>query len=210
MRASRYTPAPWAFLLLGFLLLLAGLGGSWGVVHGQTAGPTPTITGGQIVVRKRVDRNTANPGETVTFSIQVTNETQQTQTVTVRDPITGIFEVVSVTTTMGTARAEGQLVIVEVGAMAPGETATITIVTRVRAGTTPQQVANIAEVVTVEMDPNAPPIKSDPVPVGISVPAPAGLPNTGDAQGPVWPLLFAGGLLLLAGALMLARRGARG
>ena len=202
---------------VGLSLLVVGWGGAWGSAYGQTAGPTPT--GGTavspITVLKAVTPSNAGANELLTFSIQVRNNDSVPQTnVVVTDRILDFLEIVSVTTTKGTASFSGQDVRVEVGTLDPGETVTVTITTRVRPATqSGSSGVNIANV-TADGNGGGPGIdnNSNPVAISIGQAPPSGLPNTGSpAPANLW--MIAGGLLLLmAGATMCVtqrRRAAR-
>jgi hypothetical protein len=102
-------------------------------------------------------------------------------------------EITSVSSTSGNVTFNGQNVTFNQGTMAPGESVTITVVTRVRANVnTPFNVNNLATLTATEL-PN-------PLTAQANLISVAELPGTGET--PWWRmpvLLVAGGVVLLAG-----------
>ncbi len=122
------------FCVLGLGLALFGFDGAWRA-YGQTAGPTPTPDF-DLPITKAVTPSNGLPGDTVTFSINVTNDQPQTQTnVVVTDSVVNFLEVVGASSSKGTASFSGQEVRADVGTLASGESVTLTITTRIQAGT---------------------------------------------------------------------------
>lgn len=136
------------FCVLGLGLALFGFDGAWRA-YGQTAGPTPTPDF-DLPITKAVSPSNALPGDTVTFSINVTNDQPQTQTnVVITDSVVNFLEVVGASSSKGTASFSGQEVRADVGTLASGESVRLTITTRVRAGTAPGTIGqNVAFVNT--------------------------------------------------------------
>ncbi|MBN1565858.1 MAG: DUF11 domain-containing protein [Anaerolineae bacterium] len=136
-----------------------------------TATPTPTsepptdpddtpVPAGWPVVTKSAQPSTVLPGELVTFTITVSNPTQTTLTnVVITDTLDATFfdAVVEVATTKGMAIITGPLSIrAEIGTLAPGESALVTVVARVRADLTgPKSTENVAVLTSNEYDPLA-------------------------------------------------------
>jgi uncharacterized repeat protein (TIGR01451 family) len=96
-------------------------------------------------VSKSVDRPFVAPGDTVIFTISVTNpNTTAVSNVQVSDSVPGAFEVLSASATRGVATVNGQEVSLSIGTLAPGENVTVTITTRVRGSAGGGLVANFA------------------------------------------------------------------
>lgn len=209
------------FIVSGLLCLalVASLQLSWGTAYGQT-------TGGGLVLTKTVSANTILPGQTVTFTITLTNNTGTTTfgNVIITDNIPGQFDLISATTSKGTLRITGQRVRVELDSFAPGESVQIVIVTRAKRGAGNGPVTNRVRLDATDPIGNAvvreasadvmleeagegggePPVTNPVIP---------GLPNTGsetlatqsNEAIPVWKLVGLGALLaimLMSGALL--------
>lgn len=104
-------------------------------------------------VVKQANRQQANIGDTVVFTVNVTNTGgAPIDDVVVTDDINAALDVVQVTSTRGVVTVTGNRVEVAIGTMNPGETVTITITTRVSqravAGTTIPNVAVAASPAT--------------------------------------------------------------
>ncbi|MBX3064288.1 MAG: DUF11 domain-containing protein [Anaerolineae bacterium] len=102
-----------------------------------TPTPAPQGTPGAVIVDPAItkigDPRFALPGEIVTWQITVSNPNQVNVTnVVVVDPMPDPFIVQSATTTQGTFSINGQTVTFNIGTIAPGQTVSMTIVTRVR------------------------------------------------------------------------------
>jgi uncharacterized repeat protein (TIGR01451 family) len=100
-----------------------------------TPTPTPTRDVGdcELVVFKRAEPTQVEPGDEVTFTIEVTNRGQQGAiNVQVIDDVHEDLEILEVTTTQGVARIEGQRVIVDIGVIGKDFVVTVVIHTRVR------------------------------------------------------------------------------
>lgn len=167
--------------------------------------PDPPLTPGSPSIFKQASVQSTLPGETVTFTITVTNSgTMPLTGVVVTDMFDGTFfsAVLEVSTTKGTAGiVDDLLVTVYIGDLAPGETVTITILARVRTDiSAPDSTLNVAIMSSNEHDPI-----SSSVPVGLLT-----LPSTGyppDSPANPLPGLLAGVLGIGAvGALLVWRR----
>jgi uncharacterized repeat protein (TIGR01451 family) len=80
----------------------------------------------------------ALPGETVTFTIVVTNNgTAAATNLVVTDPLPDPLSPESATTTQGSFSISGSTVIFAVGTVNPGQVITLTVITRVRADVKP-------------------------------------------------------------------------
>ncbi|MBN1430576.1 MAG: DUF11 domain-containing protein, partial [Anaerolineae bacterium] len=94
---------------------------------------TPVIAQLDPVLSKSVSPSEALPGETVTWTIIVSNPgTLPTRTVTITDNIPAQFTITEVTTTRGAITQTGNLVTVQIGVLQPGEQVTIVIKTVVK------------------------------------------------------------------------------
>ncbi len=199
---------------LGLSLIMVGWGGSWGRAYGQTAGPTPTPGGvtSPVAVTKTVNPSNGLPNDLLTFSIQVRNNDGLPQTdVVFTDRILDFLEIVSVSSTKGTASFSGQDARVEIGTLEVGETVTVTIVTRIRpSAQSGDSGVNIASVSTNSGSggPGTVVTSSNPVAISVGQAPPTGLPNTASVAESN-PLLIGGGLILLGlgmGILLKSRR----
>lgn len=196
--------------IVGVLLLVAGFGGSWGRAYGQTAGPTPTPVTSSVSIVKSVNPSSGAPGDFLTFTIVATNNgTVPINNVFVEDKFVSFLDIISVTTTKGTARTNGRNVRVDIGTLQPGESVTITVVTQIRRDAPPG--AKDVNIATIEFrDPGTPPgqptvISSNPVPIGVGQAPPSGLPDTGNATPTNWLLVIAGIVCCLIGSVVLWR-----
>jgi uncharacterized repeat protein (TIGR01451 family) len=144
----------------------------------NTPTPTPSVTPTrpatgdcELVVIKRADPTQVEPGDEVTFTIEVTNRGQQGAiNVQVIDDVPEELEILEVTTTQGIARVEGQRVIVDIGVIGQDFVVTVVIHTRVREDvSTPATIKNVvlarsdncndpsAQVVITVVGPSLPP-----------------------------------------------------
>jgi uncharacterized repeat protein (TIGR01451 family) len=143
-----------------------------------------------ISVIKTVTPASGVPNDILTFSIQVrNNDTVEQTNVVFTDRILDFLEVISVSSTKGTATVNGQDVRVDIGTLQPGETVTVTITVRIRPATPAgSSGVNIASVTAVG-------------PAG-----PGTTTNSKPAGANAW-MVGAGLLILLAGCgLLLAQR----
>lgn len=157
---------------------------------------TPQIGVADPVITKHGEPEEALPGEEVTFTLEVTNQGQQSAWgVVVTDVIAEYLEILEVTTTQGTVTIEGQTVKVEIGVVGPGFVVEIVISTRVREDTpAPLDVENAALLTS----PNGG--DRTMLPVTIHIPGPL-LPPTGKVTIPclAWAILGSGLAALGAG-----------
>lgn len=133
-----------SLFIAGAFALLMSLNGGWGDAYGQTAGPTPQPNSALLRVTKEADNPNPRVGDTVVFIIRVTNVGDQpARAVEVVDTMPNAFEIVSSMPTVGTVAVSGQTVTLTIPELQPGETAVLTIETRVRAGATGQLVNQV-------------------------------------------------------------------
>jgi uncharacterized repeat protein (TIGR01451 family) len=127
------------------------------------------------IISKSVDRPFAVPGDTVTWTITVSNPgTVAATNVVVVDVVPNEAVLQSATATGGTITTEGQVITWSIAVLNPGESFTITIVTRVRDDLNlPFIITNRASVTNAE----------DPIPrqVEASVSGATTLPATGES-----------------------------
>lgn len=121
-------------VLAGVLILLISLGGGWGNVYGQTAGPTPTPSRGAVLsVTKRVDNANPRRGDTITFTIRVQNTGSVTaRNVIIRDVVPGTFDILNASATLGAVKINGQTISLIIPALDPGVTVLLVVEARVR------------------------------------------------------------------------------
>ena len=95
--------------------------------------PTPVIVIVDPFITKSVNPPFAVNGEIVTWTITITNPgTVPSNNVTTTDTMPDVVQIQSVNATAGTINFNGQVVTFMLASLAPGQTVTITIVTRVR------------------------------------------------------------------------------
>jgi uncharacterized repeat protein (TIGR01451 family) len=93
----------------------------------------PDFSDCDLVVIKRADPTQVEPGDEVTFIIEVTNRGQKGAiNVQVIDDVHEDLEILEVTPTQGIARVEGQRVIVDIGVIGQDFVVTVVIHVRVR------------------------------------------------------------------------------
>ncbi len=118
----------------------------------DSATTTPIAPSADLSLVKTVDRASANVGETVTFTIRLTNDGPDTATgVAVREALPAGLELVSATPSSGTVSGD----VWTIPSLSAGASATLTLAARVtRAG----PIANIAEVIASDQpDPDSSP-----------------------------------------------------
>lgn len=115
------------------------------------ATPIPPAGPGGIIIAdpfitKTVSPPFALPGQSVTFTVTVTNPSTVAATnVVVNDPIPNELEILSASATGGSTNVSGQNVTLTIPTLSPGATVTLTIQTRVRPGVaTPFSITNVA------------------------------------------------------------------
>jgi uncharacterized repeat protein (TIGR01451 family)/LPXTG-motif cell wall-anchored protein len=110
--------------------------------------PTPTNTPppvGDPRINKSADPSSGFPGDKITFTISVRNDSPIPATnVEVEDSVPGEFEIQGATTSQGTIEVSGQRIHAVIGTLEPGGSATIRISTVIRADAAPGQVDNVA------------------------------------------------------------------
>lgn len=178
-----------------------------------TATPTvaPTLTPGpgpDPAVTKSVNPPSAIVGQTVVYTIQVTNLGGAPATgVVVEDTLPSFLSIVDATATRGTVTTSGQTVRVEIGDLAPGETVEVRISARVTAPSAAPNNVNLAVVTSTSPDTNP---DNNRASVPLDAGRPATLPNT--AEEPWSPLPIAAtilGLALIAASLLMRRSAGR-
>lgn len=188
--------------------------------------PSPTPTGDVRLV-KSVDPSVGYPGDTIVFTIVAHNEHSIPATnVEIDDDIPGVFEISDATVSQGTVSVSGQHVHAVVGTIAPGQSVTLRITTRIRPDTPPGQITNVAVLHTDTPgdDPGnntatavvtiPPPGSPTPTPGAGGPPTPTPrppvrLPPTGDDGLSVALLALPAALLALLAGLLIARRAPR-
>jgi uncharacterized repeat protein (TIGR01451 family) len=94
---------------------------------------TSVANNGSLILEKGVDKPFAGPGDTVTWTITVTNPTSAAvPNVEVGDTLGSEFQIVSANAPKGTVSINGQTVTLTIPQLNPGESVTLTIVTKVR------------------------------------------------------------------------------
>lgn len=157
-----------------------------------TSVPVPTAppdSKPDLTVTKRASSAQVLPGGRVTFIIQVCNVSEAAiDDVVAGDALPPELEVVSASASQGSVTVEGNWVLAELGSLAPGACAEITIVARVRADVPPgTQIVNTAVADEESSD-------------EVSVTVVGFLPESGRLV----PLAVVVGLLVLVGASLLA------
>jgi hypothetical protein len=110
--------------------------------------PTPNVQVADPEISKFASPELALPGDTVTFTITVTNKgTASATNIVVTDPISDLLILKSATTSQGTAIINGSTVTFTIGTVNPGQVITLIVVTQVK-GTVkpPQDVINTASI----------------------------------------------------------------
>jgi len=108
-------------------------------LHTPTPSPSdPTEPAPHLVITKSASPTEVLPGDLVTFNIQVCNEGDATAaSVIVSDDLPSGLDMVSASASQGEVVVEGNGMRAELGALLPGECATVTIVAQVRADVAP-------------------------------------------------------------------------
>jgi uncharacterized repeat protein (TIGR01451 family) len=183
-----------------------------------TSTPAPTITPTSVpqiadpAITKSVNRGTVKVGDTVEYTISVTNLGNATATnVVVEDSLPSFLSLSGASATRGDVSVSGSTVRVVIGDLAPGETVTVTITARVVKTATPPSNSNIATLSTDSLtdDPgnnsSSVSLTTEEAPSPTAA-LPAILPTTGASGGPSLLLLAALGLALIAASLFALRR----
>ena len=201
-----------------------------------TSGPPPAPTNtpkpskhkvADPAITKSASPSEVRIGDEVTFTISVKNLGNETaKDVVVSDSLADYLDLGNVSASRGDVSINGKTVTVTIGDLAPGETVTIRISTRVNDRAQPPTGRNGATVTTssptddpsnnsaevtftiiVDLTPTA---TLAPTVEPTAVPIPARLPPTGDEAGAISPWLVAAiGLLAIALSLLVRRRWSR-
>jgi uncharacterized repeat protein (TIGR01451 family)/LPXTG-motif cell wall-anchored protein len=180
-----------------------------------------------LIITKQVDPPFALPGNTVTWTISVTNPNAvAVSNVIVEDNFAPELEILSWSSAVGAIAVNGQFWTFTLPSLGAGETATATVVTRIRPNVPlPFIVDNVAAVQGVQVPPSASNSNVSPGTGGARLPA-AGfgvsgfgrgvgyaraslvsvnrLPSTGESSLPL--LAIAGGVVVAIGALLILRK----
>lgn len=223
-----------SFFFAGLLAVLLSLGGGWGDAYGQTAGPTPTPADVALSIAKSVDQPTAQPGDTVVFTIRVQHVgNAPAQNAVVQDDIPSAFELLSASSSAGTVAVSGPTVRVTIPQLNPGETVIITVTARIRPDAR-GSLSNTASVTAIGV--SGVQLPPQTATAGLSVSGESGaddsagndedgasgvvrsgaeadngtglksqLSNTGVDAGLQWPLFIIGVLFVIAGSVLFAR-----
>jgi uncharacterized repeat protein (TIGR01451 family)/LPXTG-motif cell wall-anchored protein len=186
--------------------------------HNPTDTPTPTNTPpptGDPRIDKSADPSSGFPGDKITFSIVVRNDSPIPATnVEVEDSVPGEFEIQGASTSQGTVDVSGQRIHAVIGTLPPGGSATIRVSTVIRADAAPGQVDNVA-ILSTDTPGDNPGNNTSTTTVIIQGPGtptpgrltPIRLPPTGDATNNWFiPLAIMALAALLAGLALHARR----
>lgn len=159
-------------------------------------GPDPAIS-------KSVSPASALIGDTVTYTILVTNLGGATATgVTVDDTLPSFVVPIEATATRGSVAVEGQRVRAELGDLAPGESVELRVSARVVAAAAAPNNLNLATVASTSPDANP---GNNQASAPLDAAGPVSLPSTGVEESAL-PLLVTGlGLALIAASLLLGR-----
>jgi uncharacterized repeat protein (TIGR01451 family) len=152
-------------------------------------------------ITKSVNPPFAMPGDTVTWTITVTNPNNFPLTnVSVTDTMPSEVEIISVSSSSGNASFSGQTVTFTQGTMAAGASATINVVTRVRPNVNvPFTISNGATLTASELG---------PLFASAQLISAGELPGTGESPWSRWRIpifALAGGVIVLAGYWLVRR-----
>ncbi|MDX1992187.1 MAG: choice-of-anchor D domain-containing protein [bacterium] len=101
---------------------------------GQPAPAAPVAAPASVTISKSANPPFALPGDNVSWSIVVTNTAATpASNVTVTDNVPAELEIIGASSSGGTASASGQSVSVTIPQLAPGQSVTVTVETRIRA-----------------------------------------------------------------------------
>lgn len=173
--------------------------------------PTATPTGDVFAdpsVSKSISQSEANPGDEVTYTINVVNRGNiAAENVVVTDSLPDELTIVDMSTSRGEASMRGQTISVTIGLMEPGEEVTIRVRARVKADTPPSTISN-GVVVTTTSPGDDPSNNTASVPltvIGTAV-LPAALPQTGATDEIVWLIIATVGMLFVLASFVLRRQ----
>ena len=177
-----------------------------------TAAPTltptavlPAVPGPDPALSKSVSPPTAVVGDTVTYTILVTNLGGTLATgVVVEDTLPSFLAPGEATISRGQVSVSGQLVRAEIGDLAPGETVELRVTARVIASAAAPNNRNLATVSSTSPDVNP---DNNQASGPVDAAGPVSLPNTGAAERSPLPLLVAAlGRALILGSTLVRRR----
>ena len=165
----------------------------------------PAATDPDPAITKSVSPPTAVVGDTVTYTILVTNLGGTLATgVVVEDTLPSFLAPGEATISRGQVSVSGQLVRAEIGDLAPGETIELRVTARVIASAAAPNNRNLATVSSTSPDVNP---DNNQASVPVDAAGPVSLPNTGAAERSPLPLLVAAlGLALILGSTLVRRR----
>ena len=185
---------------------------SSGGTHNPTETPTPTNTpvpqAADLSITKSVNRSTVAVGDSVEFTIRVTNIGNATaHHVVAEDSLPSFLALIGTSATRGDVSVSGTTVRVTIGDLAPGETATLTITARVVATAMPPDNINGATVSSDSLTDNLGNNSSVVSLITDAQPSPTAaiptlLPNTGTPNDSATWLLVALGVGLIAASLL--------
>lgn len=169
-----------------------------------TPTPMPATPAADPAVTKSVSPGSAAVGDTVVYTIVVTNQGGSPATgVVVEDTLPAFLTLVDATATRGTVQTNGQTVRVEIGDLGVGETVEVRVTARVRTPAVAPNNSNLAVVSSTSPDANP---DNNQASAPLNVIAPATLPRTGGSGPAGLPLLAAFvGLALIVSSLVLRR-----
>ncbi len=172
---------------------------------GQQVGQIPTLALVDPFITKSVNPPFAIPGESATWTITISNPGSiPINNVQVTDTLPAEVEILSVSASAGSVSHSGQTVSFSIGSLAPGQSVTITVQTRVRDNVAVPFIITNQACMTSTEHPDARCASATLTSVGQ-------LPATGQSPWSPWrvPLAAgAAGLALMAASLWRRRRGA--
>lgn len=172
-----------------------------------TATPPPAGPGPDPAISKSVSPASAIVGDTVTYTMLVTNlGGAPASGVVVEDTLPGFLLPLEATVSRGGATISGQRVRAEIGDLAPGETVELRVTARVIAPAAAPNNLNLAIVSSGSPDDNP---ANNQASVPLDAVGPASLPSTGEAESALPLLATALGLALVAGSLLLGHSSRR-
>ncbi|EFO81155.1 hypothetical protein OSCT_1011 [Oscillochloris trichoides DG-6] len=179
----------------------------------STPSPTPTVTSTPIIliadpmITKEVSVGAAFIGDTVSYTLTVTNPGDGVATdVVVEDTVPPFLALEGVSATRGEVTVNGATIRVVIGDLAPGETVTIAVIARVVAAAEAPDNRNIAFLTTTSSSDN-PLNNNSEVSLIITQPVPPpNLPNTGSDSNLLLPFLLILGISLITASLLSRRR----
>ncbi|WP_129631948.1 DUF11 domain-containing protein [Candidatus Oscillochloris fontis] len=173
----------------------------------STPSPTPTSTPiiliADPIITKEVSVSAAFIGDTVTYSLTVTNSGNGVASdVMVEDTVPPFLALEGVSATRGEVTVNGATIRVVIGDLAPGDVVTISVIARVVAAAEAPDNRNIAFLTTTSATDN-PLNNNSEVSLIITQPVPPpNLPNTSSNSNLLLPFLFILGISLIAASLV--------